>query len=179
MTGDTGKDYYISRKRKLIKEFDKVLKQVKIVLREYFGEPQTDQILAKSGYEYESIIPDLPYIGGRKNSSTFNLIGSAQILTIIHSLEEKGLEIRQIGKIVYEIFEEYFESKPRIFKWLTGKFMTSRLAVAKMRKKVVDSQLRQYSGNWVSEFVEGNGKSFDFGFNEGLAGHPFVNQLSA
>ena len=165
MTGDTGKNYYINRKSKLIKGFDKVLKQVKIVLRGYFGKSPTDQIVAKSRYEYESIIPDLPYIGGRKNSSTFNLIGGAQILAIIRPLEEKGLEIRQIGKIVYEIFEEYFESKPRIIRWLAGKFMTSRLAVTKMRKKAVESQPRQYSGNWVSEFVEGDGKSFDFGLN--------------
>lgn len=71
----------------------------------------------------------------------------------------------KVSKLARKVLGHYFDSKPRIFKWLAGKFMTSRLAAAKMRKKVVDSQLRQYSENWVSEFMEGNGKSFDFGLN--------------
>ena len=158
-------NYYVNMKPKMMKDLEKMSKLVRKVLGQYFGESKIDQILEEGKHEYEGFIPQLPYIGGGKNSWTFNLVGGAQILAITRPLEREGLSVREIGKIVYEIFEAYFESRPRIVNWLTGKLMTSRLFRRKMKKKCANSQLRQYPGDWVAEFVKSGGENFDFGLD--------------
>jgi hypothetical protein len=165
MEQNSGESYYLNMKPKLMKDFDKMSKLSGKVLGQYFDQSKVNQTLEESRREYEAFIPQLPYIGGKKNSWTFNLVGGAQMLAIIRPLEREGLSVHEIGNIMYETLEAYFESRPRIVNWLTGKFMTSKFFRKKMKKKCADSQLRQYPGDWVAEFVEGEGDRFDFGLD--------------
>ena len=53
-------------KPKLIKDFDKLLKLARKVLRHYFDEGKIDQIIEEGKCEYGGLIPQLPYIGAKK-----------------------------------------------------------------------------------------------------------------
>lgn len=163
MTADTGASYYVNMKPRMMKDFDKMLKFTRQVLGKHFDKPQIDELLNESRREYAALIPQLPYIGGKKNSSTRNLVGGAWSLAIIRALEKEGLTTRAIGKVVYESMELFFKSRPRLVRWLMGKFMRSKYFVKKTKKKLTDATFRHYPGGWVAEFVEGDGENFDLG----------------
>jgi len=163
MTADADKHYYVNMKPRMMKDLDKTLKLARQVLGQHFSEPQIDKLLDESRCEYAAIIPQLPYIGGKKNSNTANLVAGAWSLAIIWPLEREGLTTRAIGKVMYESMELFFESRPRFVRWLMGKLMISKFFVKKTIKKIIDSPFRHYPGGWVAEFVEGDGENFDLG----------------
>lgn len=54
-------------KTNLMKDFNKLLKLARKVLGHYFDEAKIDQIIEEGKCEYGGLIPQLPYIGGKKN----------------------------------------------------------------------------------------------------------------
>ena len=75
-------NYYISQKSKLLRNFDKASKSVKRVLTLRYGDDLTDSIVQNARKEFEAVIPELPYIGGKKNMMTIFLIESAYCLAL-------------------------------------------------------------------------------------------------
>lgn len=171
---EKGKTYYIRRKHKLMKQFDNYLNTVKTFMSSHFPDLNSEDLTVKMRNEYESLIPQLPYVGGSKNTMLPLLIGSVSLLAVMRILEKKGIAIRDIGKFCYDFYETVAKTR-RSFEE-SGKtdlttFMLSEnimfqkeyLDVLKLVAK--ESQLRRYPGDWVYEFVEGDGKTFDHGIN--------------
>jgi hypothetical protein len=159
-------NYYLNMKPKLLKDFDKISKGIgRKVLEQRFDESTTTQLIVSARNEYESLIPQLPYIGGKSNPLNSGLIGSAWMLAMIRSLEKKGLSVYDIGEIIYNLYEAWFEFMPRIKKWLAGKMYSSIFMSRIGRKQAKKSQLRTYPDDWVFEYVEGDGETFDFGLD--------------
>ena len=104
-------NYYLNMKPKLLKDFDKISKGIEgKVLEQRFDESTITQLIVNTRNEYESLIPQLPYIGGKSNIFNSNLIVCAWMLPIIHSLEKKGLSVHNIGEILYHLGEAYCET---------------------------------------------------------------------
>jgi len=96
------KDYYIKRKPKLMKNFSKSLEVAKDVLKSKFTAAKISEILIQMNAEYEKIIPEIPYIGGNKNSYTTLLVGGMSCLAMFRVLEKEGFTLREIGEFYYE-----------------------------------------------------------------------------
>jgi len=158
-------NYYLNMKPKLLKDFDKASKVIGKVLEQRFDESTTTQLMVSIRNEYESLIPRLPYIGGKSNINNSGFIESAWVLAMIRSLEKKGLSVHDIGEILYCFSEAWVEFMPRIKKWLTGKMFFSIMIRRRLRKQAQKSQLRTYPDDWVFEYVEGDGETFDFGLD--------------
>jgi hypothetical protein len=157
--------YYTDRKPKMMKNFDKASKKIRTVLNNHFDETKTNDLVSRARNEYESIIPKLSYIGGKGNIHNFSYIGGAWNLAFIKSLEKEDLNEHEIGKIIYEIFKEYIGSMSGFMKWLFKKSFFSKSAQKKWMNHAEKSQSRTYKDDWVFEYVEGDGKTFDFGIN--------------
>ncbi|GAG03832.1 unnamed protein product, partial [marine sediment metagenome] len=162
-TGQERMSYYVRNRTSLLKDFDKVSKHVRIVLEHEMDASQVNQIVTESRKEYDRIIPLIPDIGGKKNPFHFNLVGSAWLLALSRTLENRGYELREIGRIGYEAMESYVESMPSIFKFLYRFYVFSRLMKRKMRNAARKSQQREYPSDWVFEFVEGVDGEFEWG----------------
>ena len=165
MDPETRKKYYISMKPKLMKKFDKASKVMKNVLQEHYNKSETEKLIMNARDEYETLIPHLPYIGGKDNIHDFNLIGSAWMLALIRTLEKEDVSVRDIGKILYDTLEEYFESMPGAMKWLFRRTFFSKSGGKRWIRNAEKSQARKYPGDWVFEYVKGDGETFDFGLN--------------
>lgn len=180
MNAEEGEKYYVSMKPKLMKNFDKASKFIKKVIERRFGKSKTEKLIMNARNEYIKLIPQMPYIGGKNNMHEFNLIGSAWMLALIRSLEKEGLSDRDIGKILYDSFEEYFNSMPGFMKWLFRRSFFTKTGIKKWIYHAEKSQDRVYPGDWVFEYVEGEGKTFDFGFNYTECGiYKFYKQQGA
>ena len=163
MSSDIDASYYIDNKPKLMKQFKKVIDFTRIILQKYCEGEKIENLINEIKTKFENLLLDIPYIGGKKNGLTFNLVASAYALAAIKVLERIGLSERDIGKMLYEMNELYFKSQSSILKWLFRRIMFSKFIFNRGKKKAEKSQLKKYPGDWVFEIVKGDGINFDGG----------------
>ncbi len=162
------KDYYIKRKPKLMKNFSKELEISRDILRRKFSEAKVDEMFTQMKSDYEKIIPEIPYIGGNKNPFTTLLVGGMSSLAMFQILEKEGFTLRDIGEFYYELRDIHNTIRKKSLEKI-GKDPAQypfELAYVEFAKKVCEtSKLRNYPDDWVADYVEGDGKTFEWGFN--------------
>ncbi len=84
-------------------------------------------------------------------------------MALSRTLENRGYELREVGRIGYEAMESYVESMSSLFKFLYRFYIYSRLMKGRMCKAARKSQEREYPSDWVFEFVEGVDGDFEWG----------------
>jgi hypothetical protein len=154
--------YYISQKQKLLKDFDKTIKRVRDTLVDLYGIEFTDLLVKETHQEYESLIPELPYLGGQQPFTQF-LIASAWYLAFYRVLKANGKTVEETGEIIYQITKAYLESMPWFLRRFMGRMNFSQRSLRKIQKKAEESQERQYPGNYVFNYVKGDNENFDYG----------------
>jgi hypothetical protein len=157
--------YYLENKERLLEEFDDMGEFVNTVLSAEYSHVEIDAIMEEAHQEFENLLPQIPYIGGKGNRLTKNLVGSAMILALYKVLKNRGLTDRRIGKIVYEIAQEQVKHKNRVLIYIFGKLRFSRIIKRILRKMAAKSQKRLYPEDWIFTVVEGDGEDFDFGID--------------
>jgi hypothetical protein len=70
MPNETHSDYYTSQSRKMLKELDKFLTRIRKHLVERYEEEGAAALRRDTLAEFERLIPQIPYIGGKENSLT-------------------------------------------------------------------------------------------------------------
>ncbi len=159
-------NYYEKIKAKLLKEFDKsVSKHALRQIQQDHEKLKANDIVRRIRNEYEILIPQLPYIGGKKNRSTTFLIGGALFLAAIRILEKEGLSVREVGKYMYDLMTQITRSKPRVQKWFIRKVWFSRLFFRSLKKEEKKCESISYPEGFLREVIEGDGISFDFGWD--------------
>jgi len=155
-------DYYISRKPLLLKEFDLYVKHTLPVLVRFFGEENVNALIAETRGEYENLIPQLPYIGGRQPFTQF-VISTGILLAVYRIARKHGKTVEQTGELVYEIGRAFLRAYPAFLTRLFGNMNFSRLYLSRLRKRAIESHQRKNPDDYVFNFVEGNGQTFDYG----------------
>jgi hypothetical protein len=159
-----GNNYYLSKKSELLKGHDKGTKSLKKILASHFDDDHTNTILMETHQEFESIIPEIPYIGGDENFNTKNLIMASSCLAIYRVLKAHGKSVDEIGKIIYEMCEALVDYPTFILR-LIGRLKYGKGYEEKIKRWATESQKRQYPGDWVAIFIEGDSIEFDYGFD--------------
>jgi len=157
--------YYISRKRLLVVEFGLAARVARKVVAAHYGDRFTDAIAVEARQEYESLIPQLPYIGGRENPFTQIMVAAGMFLALYKPLKAHGKAVEEIGALVYEAVERAYDLFPRSLLRLYGRLSFTRHSLWKARVMALESQKRRYAGDWVYSFVEGDGEEFDYGLD--------------
>lgn len=158
-------NYYLEHKKEIMNQFSKMMLTATEVGRKHFGEETLSELTRRSTDEFEALLPSLPFLGGKNNPSLGLILQSAQTLAFYKACKSVGLDVREFAQLMYEVGEAYYDSvssiKKRMFRWMA---FSSR-AKRSWRKWAAETQRRQYAGNWVGEFIEGDGRSFDWGLN--------------
>jgi hypothetical protein len=155
-------DFYTSQKSKLLKDFDKTIKRVGPVFIDHYGEKLTDNLVKEVRQEYELLIPQLPYIGGKQPFTQF-LIASAWYLALYRVLKAHGKTVEETGELIFIITKKYLDSMPWFLRRFFGRMNFSKRSIQKIQKKARESQERRYPGDYVFNFVEGVNGDFDYG----------------
>ncbi len=176
-------DYYVKQKSKLMAQFEKYLGIINDMLKKRFKDSKIEELFTQMREEYERIIPEIPYIGGKKNLYTNMLVESVTTLPIMLVLEKKGLSYREIGKIIYDLFEIANNIRKRKLE-KGGQNPTDiyfhKNTINYLKVITEQSQKKQYPYDWVWDFVEGDGKTSDYGFNISECGvHKAFKRLGA
>lgn len=154
--------YFISRRSKLLKEFDNLMKKARIVLISQYGKEFVETLVSETRQEYAKLIPEIPYVGQNRILVLF-LIGTAQSLAIYRVLRNHGKTVEEAGKLYYLMCKAILNSYPRIVVWLIGKASFSSFFLRLAKRAAFESQKRLYPGGYVFSFVDGDGRQFDYG----------------
>lgn len=162
-------NYYLARKARLLRDFNQFSTAVKGVLVSLYGEDDAEEIIQEIRREYESLIPQLPYIGGKKNRLTENLIGTTTSLALYRVLRARGETTEHIGKVHHQIVEMHLSSLPKWRFRLMRVVLSTKLGLGVikglLKRAAVASQRREYAEDFVFRYVEGDGRAYDFGID--------------
>jgi hypothetical protein len=161
--GDKGIEaYFISRKYKLLKDFDNLMKKARFVLISRYGKEFAETVVSETSHEYSKLIPEIPYVGQNRILVQF-IIGTAQSLVIYRVLRNHSKTVEEAGKLYYLICEAILNSYPKIVHWLIGKASFSNFFLRAAKRAALESQKQLYPGGYVFSFVDGDGREFDYG----------------
>ena len=156
-------NYYISRMSELVEDFEKESKRWWPILAEHYGEKFAENILLDAKYRYEELIHEIPFIGGGENHLTSSLIGSVECLAFYQVMKARGKTAVEAGRVLYEaIAKRYDDPIPEI---PPSKRISEEQLMKRRKERAERSQLREYDGDFLYEFVEGDGEKFDYGYN--------------
>jgi hypothetical protein len=159
MATEKERGYYIKKSRTLLRQFDAATSIVKDILIQNFGESKFQELTTNARKEFELLIPQIPYVGGKDNHLTDSLINASILLPLLRSFEQEGLDFYKIGKLTYQLFEAFYKVISPVDDIFSEKFMNQE----KERAKI--SKLHKNPFDWVFDFVEGDGITFTYGIN--------------
>lgn len=105
------RDSYVSRRSRLLKDFDRSVTRVKRVLIDRYGEEEAHALTGESRQKYEELIPQIPFIGDR-NPMLILLLPASRYLAIYRTFQKRGRSVEEAGRLVYEIGEAEFKAIP-------------------------------------------------------------------
>ena len=162
----TSENYYINHKQTLLRDFDKTSQKFgRKALDLHFDADSTEKIIRESREEFEVLIPKLPYVGGKKSIWTTDLVRSAWALALYRTVKAQGKTAEDTGEILTKIVEMQLYSYPRFIRYLVGRWSFNRFSLRKMKKQASESQKRLFLENWIWNYISGDGKEFDFGYD--------------
>lgn len=171
---------YDSKKyRKYLRLFDRFAKIAQCDFSQKLGKDRSITLIKIIRGEFEKILPKIPYIGGKKTFTDF-MIFTAMYLALYRILKEEGFQVEKIGCFIWEINTSIFKALPKLPLKLFGGRIFSPSYIQNLKRRAVESQKRQYSTDYVYEFVEGDGKTYDFGVDYlECAGVKFLREQNA
>jgi len=155
--------WYSTYKDKIIEEVKQTFDYTRQILINHYGKADAQTLYDSTLNQFSELLPDLPYIGGYANSLTSNLYMGAASLAFYQVMKPYGVPIEKIGEIIYQSVEKQFLADP--LSGMDGRLSTSQTILDKFKEAAQNSQRRTYPGDWVFEFVPGDGISFDYGID--------------
>ena len=153
--------YYISHKKRFLWEFDLVTKSARSMIDSYFGE-DADTLVHKTRQEFETLIPQFPYIGGKQPHTEF-VVFTGMLLAIYRVNKAHGKTVEQTGEMVFEFGRAFLDSLPKFLLRLFMPLSFSRRAMERIRKGAIESHQRKFPEGNVIDFIEGDGENYDYG----------------
>jgi hypothetical protein len=136
------KNYYVAQKNRLLKNHDKLIKLgMDTFNARYAG--AGEQIAAEARHEFEQLIPQIPYIGGKKNRLTDTIEQMTSLLALYRVLKARGVPVEEIGALVQQMATAHIESFPSLARQMIGRFYMSHFWRKSTRKRALESQQRQ------------------------------------
>ena len=161
-------DFYVRKKSKFMRSFDERLTVVSEELRKKFDDKKSEVLVSQMKAEFEKILPDIPYIGGQKNPLTLVLVKCVSDLAIFRTLEKIGFSFREIGEFHYNYVMAAFKLRKETLEKAgrdPSEYPFDPVYVDYQKKLTEDSQLKLYPDDFVMDFVEGDGDSFEWGWD--------------
>ena len=151
-----------TRTIKLLANYDRLARAVRLRLLDHYPAKLVWGVIADARQEFTALIPTIPSIG-QGHVWQFNLDSSVMELALYRSLKKYGCSLHETVQMTYDIFGTYLMSFPFVLRHAFRLYYFSTLQQSRLRQGAVVSQLRRYPEDWVFEYVEGDGVTFNFG----------------
>jgi hypothetical protein len=162
-SAEADEEYYVRNKAKLLRDHRRLTAIGQEIMAARYEADFAAAVIRESLAEFEKLLPELPYIGGDQNPLTGNLVFSASALAFYRVMKRRGRTIKETGELLYRIMEAWVRRYPRFIRRLMGSYYLSKLSRRQSKQRALLSQERRYAGDWVFEYVEGDGETFEWG----------------
>ncbi len=156
------RDYYTSKSKKLMKEFDQLVNKVKQPIVSQYGNERAGKMVTQAREEYRKLLPDLPFVGGEQPFTQF-VIASGWFLAFYKVMQAQGSSVREAGELAYLLSQTYLERVPGFARKLLGYMTFTPRYLNMLRERARESELHPYPRGYVYTFIEGDGINFDYG----------------
>ena len=153
---------YLTRKKQLMRTFDKLLARVEPAVIAWLGKEQANRFMQEARQEYEELIPRIPFIGNNPLLLSF-FFPTSRYLAVYRALLRQGRTVEDAGRLVYLMGAEEARAIPYLARRLLEYLWFSRLFRQLLKRRATKSQRRRYPGDFVMNYVEGDGREFDYG----------------
>jgi hypothetical protein len=153
-----GESYYLSQKAEIMALYGTHAQAWRPFLVERYGGSFAEEVIEEARHILEGLIPELPDIGGDSNPLTRHIIRCSTSLALYKAMKTRGTTAEETGRIIYEAVVEsvrHMRSTPP----------PTEEDLAQRREHARTSRQRRYSGGWVWDFVEGDGETFEYGYD--------------
>lgn len=154
--------YYVARRTRLLRDFDRAARRVRPLVASRYGATSSKELLTEVRQELNGLIPAIPYLGGKQPFTQF-VISSAWLLAIYRVLLRREEPMSAIGKLIFDLSDAFLRAYPAYLRRLFGRMAFSSRYLRQLRRRAEGSHRREYPGDYVYNFVEGDGESFDYG----------------
>ncbi len=122
------------------------------------GAEQAERLIAESRALLPEVVRAMPYIGGSENRLLRHLVHSATSLALYEALHARGDTAAQVGRIIYCAVAERVRQLP-------PQEPASPAELDRLRAEALHSRERRYAEDWIWDFVEGDGTTFEYGYD--------------
>ena len=172
---ETAGGYYVSRKGKLLKNFDNIADLVIESVVSRYGDELAEAIRKEARQEFEEIIPRIPRVNGAPALNLFLRI-TAMETAVYKAMKNRGKTPFEAWEICHEALVLRTEKTPKILRFLAKYCMFTNF-VKKTAQKVAQKSQREPFGDFAFNYVEGDGQKFDWGVDyTGCSNYEFVKQ---
>jgi hypothetical protein len=158
-------DFYQQQRSTLLRNHDKLLANGLELLNLQYGDAVTQSILTDTRLTFDLLIPQIPYIGGKTNPLTDTLVQMTSLLALYRVLEARDVPVSEIGALVHKMATFSINRFPALMKKILGHLYMSRFWRTRTQKLALESQRKEFAGNFVYEVVQGNSDSYEWGIN--------------
>ena len=155
--------YHVSKKSKLLKEFDKTAGLMQDYLAQRYGEELAGRLYKETRQEYGKIIPEIPYIQGmRARALNSFLIITAQELATYRVMKEHGKTPGETWEVCHEAIKLRMKKFCKFKRWILKSLMFSNFLIRRV-KRLAESGEQLKFGDFEVKYIVGDGKDFDWG----------------
>ncbi len=151
-----------ARGRRLRSSFAAYASRLAPVLVERLGKAEAATVIDDARREFDTLIPTIPFIGGRSNPLTWNLETSAMFLALYRALNRHGIGPAEAGALFERMIDRWLGSFPRVLLRLAGLWQFTPWYLGSIRRRAGWSHQRTYPADFVYDFVP-SAPGFDWG----------------
>ncbi len=159
-------NYYQARSTKMLRGYDRFAARALPVMSERYGEPFAREVLAEARREFEAVLPDLSYIGGRANYFTPVIVVNGWVIGLFRAMSARGKDAREVIRICAAVTDVLFASIPTPLARLLGRLGFSSVMKRALRRQAKLSELRRFPEDFVYRFKEGGEDDWELEFSE-------------
>jgi hypothetical protein len=164
-------NYYLPKKSKLLKDFDKTADLVEDYLVKRYGKELADRLYSETRQEYEKIIPEIPHIEDpRARALNLFLLIVAQELAVYRIIKKHGKSLGETWEICHEAIKLRMGKFSKIKRWLLKKLMYSNFLMKRVKRRAERGEQLKF-GDFEVRYLIGDGKEFDWGVDYVACGH--------
>ena len=161
----SGANYYQQNRDAMVTSFSETLQGVAQFLQPELGEAVTKEVCSKSLSRFETLLSELPDVGGDRNIDTVYLVFAAWYVALYEPLREQGKSPEYLGKMIYDLNEYSLRSVPAAQRTAEKERLFSQAGIEQWKEWCAWTQKKEFPTNWVAHFVPGRSGDFDYGID--------------
>lgn len=150
------------REQRMVQDFEKSLHRAESMLSSWMTQENRSLLFEISSREYVAIIPHIPFLGKRNPLEVF-FQSTPGYLAVYRGMQKLGYSLEEAGCLVFEMGSQALQAIPAAARRMIGYFWFSSWLKERIKRRATETHLRTYPGNFVLDYVEGDGISFDYG----------------